>query len=332
MPMTTRTGPVNTAPQPLPAKKTVPLVALDLGNFQCTAFDGTEPTTIRSLFIELKPGQTALKTSPSSPLISLDGRRYHVGPKATEYSKYRAVDSSDKPDVAEVFFAATMPLIDCDEIDLVILHHSYAQVEQALKERLTGLFSFTRNGKVHAVNIRSVAVIDEAIGAWHLLKRPKGLTLGIDIGAGTYLIRVWNREGEVIAGETADKDGVYRLAVALAQDARLKGPLRDLRITSPLPSVILDGFANGSHQYGLTGVGWRDWWQEYRRDWFNAIVNEALSKYQPYLGDVTNLLFTGGGVLLADGLIKEDGMVVVPKPPQLASVIGAHRFMAGGDR
>ncbi|MGD1849070.1 MAG: hypothetical protein ACFCBU_00145, partial [Cyanophyceae cyanobacterium] len=97
------------APQPPPTRKQPTLVVLDLGNFQCTAYDGAVFRTIRSLLVQLKPGQTPLKASADSPLISLGKHRYHVGPKAKDYSKYRAVVSSDKTDVAEVFLAATMP-------------------------------------------------------------------------------------------------------------------------------------------------------------------------------------------------------------------------------
>ncbi|MEM9771683.1 MAG: hypothetical protein AAF889_08830, partial [Cyanobacteria bacterium P01_D01_bin.73] len=213
------------APKPPPAKKQPTLVVLDLGNYQCTTYDGKEFITIRSLFVELKPGQSALKVSAGSPLIGLGKRRFHVGRKATEYSGYRAVVSSDKTAVAEVFLAATMPVIEGDEIDLVILHHSHAQVAETLKERLTGVFSFTRNGKVHAVNITSVMVMDEAVGAFHLLDNPTGRTMGIDIGAGTYLVRIWGPDGETLAETTADKAGVYRLAVDVARDQRLRGPL-----------------------------------------------------------------------------------------------------------
>ena len=322
------------APMPPPAKKSRPLVVLDLGNFQCTAFDGTKPVTVRSLFVELQPGQMPLKSTAQSPLIEMDGRRYHVGTKAPSYNGFRAVVSSDKTELARLFLAATVSHRAKGDrsIDLVILHHSHALVEQALKTELTGPFNFKRNGKTQTVDIASVRVMDESIGAWHLLQNPTGWTLGLDIGAGTWLSRVWSQDGETIASLTADKAGTYRLAVAIASDERLKTPLRSRGITRPDTAAILDGLANGSHQYEFTGVSWGDWWREYRREWFLGMLNEAKSQFQPHLGRVTQILVTGGGAHLVQELIANKPGFQIPQPPHLASVVGSWRALSGGDQ
>ena len=89
-------------PAPPPAKNPRPLVVLDLGNYQCTAFDGTKPVTVRSLFVELQPGQRPLQTAEDSPVIELGKRRFHVGHRAPLYNGFRAVVSSDKTELARV--------------------------------------------------------------------------------------------------------------------------------------------------------------------------------------------------------------------------------------
>ena len=319
------------APAPPPAKNPRPLVVLDLGNYQCTAFDGTKPVTVRSLFVELQPGQQFLKATADSPIIQLGNRRYHVGRKAPSYNGFRAVVSSDKTELARLFLAATVAhrAHGDNTIDLVVLHHSHELVADALKASLLGEWTFTRNNQSQVIHVASVQVVDESLGAFHLLQNRTGWTLGLDIGAGTWLSRVWSQDGETIAALTADKAGTYRLAVAIASDERLKTPLRGRGITRPDTAVILDGLADGSHQYEFSGISWRDWWKEYRREWFLGMLNEAKSQFQPHMGRITQILVTGGGAHLVMDLIEGKPGFQIPQPPHLASVIGTWQAIAG---
>lgn len=317
-------------PAPPPVKNSRPLVVLDLGNYQSTTFDGNKPTTVRSLFVELQPGQRPLKSSPESPVIELGSRRFHVGRKATEYSTFRSVVSSDKTEYARLFLAATLAQ-EHDSIDLVVLHHSHEQVEDLLKASLLGDWSFTRNGQLQSVHVASVQVVDEAWGAFHMLQNRTGWTLGIDIGAGTWLARVWNQDGETMEALTADKAGTYRLSVLIANDDRLKSPLRKRGITRPDTAVILDGLADGLHRYQNSGVSWSKWWKEYRREWFLEMLNDAKSQFQPHMGRITQILITGGGAHLVMDLIKDKPGFHIPDPPHLSSVVGTWAALNGGD-
>lgn len=310
---------------PIPQARS--LVVLDLGNYQSTVFDGSKPVTVRSVFIELQPGKQSLQATADSPVIELGNRRYHVGRRATEYSTFRSVVSSDKTEYARLFLAATLPH---DDIDLVVLHHSHEQVKDSLKASLLGDWSFSRNGQLQTIHVATVQVIDEAIGAFHMLQNHRGWTLGIDIGAGTWLARVWSQDGETIEALTADKAGTYRLAVQIADDERLKAPLRKRGITRPDNAAILDGLANGSHQYEFTGISWGDWWREYRREWFLEMLNQAKSQFQPHMGRITQILITGGGAHLVMDLIEGKPGFHIPQPPHLASVVGTWSALNGG--
>ena len=318
------------APQPPPGQNLRPLVVLDLGNYQCTAFDGNKPVTVRSLFIELQPGQRPLKSTADSPVIELGNRRFHVGHRAPLYNGFRAVVSSDKTELARLFLAATVAHGD-NSIDLVVLHHSHEQVEDSLKASLLGEWSFKRNGQPQSLHVASVQVVDESLGAFHMLKNRTGWTLGLDLGAGTWLARVWTQNGETIEALTADKAGTYRLAVLIANDDRLKSPLRKRGITRPDTAVILDGLANGSHRYEFSGISWGDWWKEYRREWFLGMLNEAKSQFQPHMGRITQILITGGGAHLVMDLIEGKPGFHIPQPPHLASVLGMWSALNGGD-
>jgi len=333
------------APMPPPAKipvHPVPLVSIDAGNAAIKIFDGRAHGLIQALYAPIPDGAPALQPVKNSPVVEVDGQRYHLGQQARYYDTCQVAATGDKTELARLFVAGGLPVKSKDNrCDLVLCHHSHQLTRDRLVSDLAGPFSFRRNGKRYTIDIQNVDVLDEGFGSWAMCRGQgllgSGLTLVLDLGCGTVLARLIDSHGTIVRSLTLDKDGVLRLAYLIGQNAKLSKPLRSHGITHPKAAAILEGLRDGSHSYESTGIGWGDWWRPIRNQWFKGFLSAVTSEFQGQMGKVDRIVPTGGGAHLITDLVAGKPRFIVPDVPHRANVIGNWQWVAaqkaaGGDQ
>jgi len=307
------------------AKRT--LLSLDFGNYELKSFDGRQVTKIRSLQRQLATGQKTLLASETSPVIELDGDRWHVGSQAGRYPSYEATVQTDKTRLAQLHLAACIN--QSGHYDLVVSHHSPENYSDFLKAALLGKHSYTRNGQQIEVVVDSVAVVLEGSGAYKLAQvrnyiPARGYTILIDLGGSTWVSALYASDGELISSTAHEREGTYALAVAIASDSRLQKALQETTsVSSPDPSVILEGLAKGNF-YGESDLCWGEWFEEYLSPWWKGITQSLKSGYQSYLPSVKRFIVTGGGANLVSPKIAASPVFLVLPECSTANVQGAY--------
>lgn len=307
---------------------THPTIAADFGNFELKVCDGnTAPRAIRSIHFKLPRGVNPLKPYRNSPLVEVDGDRYHFGFQAGKYSSHEKTVIQDKSLLARLHLYASVEATE-GRYRLIVSHHSPDVVASVLTKALKGKHSFVRNGKACDITITNVEIVSEGMGAYwaacHAGFTPvTGHTIVIDIGGGSWLYRVVDSSGEVIAESVFDRLGSYALASQIAHDERLKAPLRQFGITSPDPGVVMDGFCNG-HTYAETNVSWKTWVDDYLDPWYRNIFGAVRADCTTHLPFTRRFIVTGGGAhLVRDNLKAHHAFVVMPDP-NFANCIGMY--------
>jgi hypothetical protein len=303
------------------------LLSLDFGNFELKAFDGRTITQIRSLQKPLAQGQRLLNSTNASPIIEINGLRWHVGTQCSRYGNYEATVQSNKSQLAQLHLAACIK--ESGQYHLVVCHHSPDDYQDFLQNALLGVHSYIRNGVQIKAEIKSVEVIHEGLGAYSLAKirnyvPNRGYTVLIDLGGSTWLSSLYAADGELVDHDVHERDGTYRLAVAIASDSRLAKPLLEsTSVTSPDPVVIQDGFCNGNF-YGESDFCWAEWMNEYLDPWWKGIVQTLKSRYQTYLPDVKRFIVTGGGSHLVNHKLMSNPAFLVMPEANTSNVQGAY--------
>jgi Actin like proteins N terminal domain len=306
-------------------------LALDPGNYQIKACDSNGCRAIRSVQYKLPKGVNALKSTPASPVVEIDGTLYHVGFQALKYRSQEQTMNGDKSTLAKLHFYAACPIAS-GNLDLIVSHHSPDTAGNAISKALTGKHSFKKNSVQHEVNVSSIRVVSEGVGAYWQAKKlglvpETGYTIVIDLGGSTWLYRVIDADGDVIDEGVGDRLGTVYLACQIAADDRLKAPLRKYQVTSPNPGSILDGFAM-SHTYEETGIGWGEWFSEYLDPWFKQILGQIQVSCTPHLPKTRRFLITGGGAHLVAAKISSSPLFKVMPQSEFANVQGMYLYSA----
>lgn len=327
-PKSRRSSGASKARTPRQSAQTTPVLALDAGNYDLKFFTGDgHPKAIRSVRYQLPQGRDAVSYSDASPLIELpDGRRYHFGAQAYKYRRQQQTVIENKVELARLhLYACLEPLgngLAEYPLDLHISTPDPIRNGADIEDQLLGLHEFTRNGVDFRVNVESVQVEREGMGAYHYAKAQgmipsHGYTIVIDIGGGTWLTRLVDGDGEVIDENIMDRGGTYELATAISFDRRLT----DFLGSSADPCIVMDGF-RVEHGYADTGLAWRDWLNEYLDPWFKGIFQTVKAQYTPYMPRVTRFLVTGGGSHLISERLQGHDLFAVMGDPQFANVRG----------
>lgn len=305
------------------------MLALDAGNYDLKFFGGEgHPKAIRSVRYRLPQGRDAVSYSEASPLIELpNGSRYHFGAQAYKYRRQQQTVIENKVELARLhLYACVEPMGSLSEfpLDLYVSTPDPARHAAAIQEQLEGEHEFVRNGIEFRVNVESVTVEREGVGAYRYAQTQglipdSGYTIVIDIGGGTWLTRLLDADGEVIDENIMDRGGTYELAAAISFDRRLSDGLG----STPDPCVVMDGFRVG-HSYADTEISWADWLDEYLDSWFKGIFQTVKAQYTPYLPRVTRFLVTGGGSHLIGDRLQGHKLFAVLGDPQFANVRGLY--------
>lgn len=303
-------------------------VALDFGNYDLKTFDGSgTPRAIRSIHRKLPRGIHALIAKRNSPIVEVDGDRYHFGFQAAKYSSHEQTARLDKALLARLHLYACLEDTE-GNVRLIVSHHSPEVVTDSLRKILMGKHSYCRNGQPCTITVKAVEVVPEGMGAYWAARQAgfvpsSGHTIVIDIGGGSWLYRVVDSDGDEIAQDVSDRLGSYALASQIAHDDRLKQPLRRYGLTSADPGKVLEGFCQG-HRYEETGISWVEWINEYRDLWFSNIFSQIRADLASYLPSTRRFIVCGGGAhLVAHKLKGNDAFVVMPEP-NFSNVVGMY--------
>lgn len=310
------------------ATSTRRILALDAGNYDLKFYDGNgHPKAIRSVRYQVPGGRDAVSYSEASPLIELpDGRRYHFGAQAYKYRRQQQTVIENKVELARLHLYACLEPID-DVVAEFPLHLYISTPDPnrnaaEIEEQLLGIHEFRRNGLDFRVQVESVQVEREGMGAYYYAQKQglipdTGYTIVIDIGGGTWLTRLVDADGEVIDENILDRGGTYELATAISFDHRIT----DFLGTSADPCIVMDGFRIG-HDYADTGLSWASWLDEYLDPWFKGIFQTVKAQYTPFMPRVTRFLVTGGGSHLISERLMGRKLFAVMGDPQFANVRG----------
>lgn len=312
------------------ATPTVQTLALDAGNYDLKFFDGVgHPKAIRSVRYQLPRGRDSVSFSEASPLVALaDGSRYHFGAQAYKYRRQQQTVIENKVELAKLHLYACLEPINGEvsefPLNLIVSTPEPQRNGAALQEQLMGVHHFTRNNREFCVNVESVKVEREGMGAYYYAQGQghvpdNGYTIVIDIGGGTWLTRLVDAEGEVIDENVMNRGGSYELAVSLSFDKRLT----DVMGTTVDPGIIMDGFRSG-HTYADIGLSWESWLDEHLDPWFKGIFQTVKAQYTPYMARVTKFLVTGGGSHLISERLMGRKLFTIMGDPQFANVRGLY--------
>ncbi len=311
----------------MPARK---ILALDGGNYDLKFFDGEgHPKAIRSVRYQLPQGRDSVSYSDASPLVELpDGSRYHFGAQAYKYRRQQQTVIENKVELAKLHLYACLEPLDEEiaefPLDLFVSTPEPARNADALREQLMGTHEFIRNDVEFRVEVESVEVEREGMGAYYYAQSQGhiptgGYTIVIDIGGGTWLTRLVDAEGEVIDENVMNRGGAYELAASISFDKRLTDALG----TTVDPGLIMDGFRVG-HSYADTGLSWESWLDEHLDPWFKGIFQTVKAQYTPFMARVTKFLVTGGGSHLISERLAGRKLFTVMGDPQFANVRGLY--------
>lgn len=304
------------------------LLALDAGNYDLKFYDGTgHAKAIRSVRYQLPQGRDAVRYSDASPLIECpDGTRHHFGAQAYKYRRQQQTVIENKVDLAKLHLYACLEPINgvISEFPLKLLVSTPEPVkyQDQIRQTLLGLHQFRRNGIEFKVDVESVEVEREGMGAYYYARQQghipdSGYTIVVDIGGGTWITRIIDAEGEVIDENVMNRGGTYELATSISFDKRLTAALG----TTADPSIVMDGFRN-DHTYADTELSWADWLDEHLDPWFKGIFQTVKAQYTPYMARVTRFLVTGGGSHLISDRLSGRKLFWVMGDPQFANVRG----------
>ncbi|MGK7887751.1 MAG: ParM/StbA family protein [Leptolyngbyaceae cyanobacterium] len=321
------------APRPKSARSaiaTTRTLALDAGNYDLKFYDGKgHPKAIRSVRYQLPQGRNAVSYSDASPLIKLpDGSRYHFGAQAYKYRRQQQTVIENKVELARLHLYACLDPINESlsefPLNLLVSTPEPNKHSGALREQLLGVHEFIRNDVEFRVDVKSVEVSREGMGAYYYAQSQgqiphTGYTIVIDIGGGTWLTRLVDADGEVIAENVMNRGGSYELAVSISFDRRLT----DILGTTIDPGIVMDGFRVG-HVYADTGLSWASWLDEHLDSWFKGIFQTVKAQYTPYMHRVTQFLVTGGGSHLISERLAGRKLFTVMGDPQFANVRGLY--------
>jgi len=167
---------------------------------------------------------------------------------------------------------------------------------------LVGEQEFIRNGQSIKLIVDEVAIIEEGQGEFAycqthgMFDYPQRLNGVLSLGGGDVLGRLFDTEGNVLRDADIRLPGTYNLANAIASYLAVELG------TSPDLSLIMDGIADNSFFYGMTGINFNAAYSECRLSWLTSIKAKIKEKWGAYASDLGQIVVTGGSAPLVSEL------------------------------
>lgn len=295
---------------------------LDFGN----AF--LKSTSTDSPFIDIKPSciyyltradiRNKVQGNDDSPLIQLpDGRVYLLGDAAAAFNGANNYSLDSKLSVTLEGLYASHSI--SGTIDRLIVCVPDSSIDIDLTP-LIGHHSYLYNGSSVYLQISSIEVVDESLGAFksaqsNLFNYPDENNVVVTCGGGTANLVVYNGGGNIIHRAVSKELGMASLAKSIATELKSVYNLS----TTPKISQIMANIAAGvfnlrPHQLDYTAmfeVAKGEWKQQFRR-----FINENLADV-----DYCEFVVVGGGA----ELLRSDSLtpgIFIPTNAQTHAIEG----------
>ena len=310
-------------------------VAIDLGNRFVKLSDQGRVWSVESIYADVPASTPKAVEYVKGSREELVGKAWIVGPTARNYRRGIRTWTSEKHESALrlVLGSLELPRRAKTAVDRrsflfeLVMSLPNPDVEGIqLQKALVGEHHIRDGGETVKVIIESVKVEPEGIGAYRYgyrqgLTKPHSITGIIDLGGGTAIATLFDATGSQIEGARVvlRRGGIYGLASDIAADPRLASQVKG----TPKVELIMDGIADGSYAYGVQGVSFASFFDEYCELWLKGILSEALNHWDPWLEGIGVILVAGGAAPLAAEWFQENPWFkVLPVHPQFAQVLG----------
>lgn len=290
--------------------------ACDAGNRTVKAFDDVNrlhavPSIVQFLseFDEVHADPHSLICEYLDGNPHLLGKRWVIG-KAAQDLAGQATFEGEKAELAPYL---VLPMIQPVEQQSSIVierlvcclpNHRQQEKAETIQTALIGLHQYRRNGELLTVQVRSVVVEPETLGAYRYClsqrlfqyARPNGI---LDLGGKTGIAQIYTANGSSPADGRVIVPGSFDLALRCTKHPELQ------RLDfSPNLTLIMDAIATGTYLYGTTGISFADQFPQYREAWIADIRNKLKIGWAKWLPDLGEVVIVGGSASLAESLIE----------------------------
>jgi hypothetical protein len=262
-----------------------------------------------------------------SVVITYEGYRFAIGEVADALGG-KPVFSEDKCRWAEVLaLCALEPNPGCNSVLVETMPIALPDTrnKQAVEDikRVEGIKEFVRNGQRIVATVRAVQPVNETEPAFHYalsqgaFRYPDGINGMLDLGGGTGIGRLYAPNKTLIRAADVILPGTYQLAGSIAAALTPQ-----LGYSANLP-LIMDAIADGSFQYGTTGIDFTKIFQKSCTAWISNIRTKIKTAWVQQLNDLNEVLIIGGSAHLAEPLCEATkGRFKIAQHPQVISLFG----------
>jgi hypothetical protein len=302
-------------------------VGIDLGNRFVKVADQGRVWAVESIYADVQQGYDQAVHYLAGSQSELVGRSWVVGHQARHYRRGIRTWATEKHESALRLVLGSLELTQRANgvnLDLVMSLPNPQADGGLLQQALMGEHHILTQGNPVRVIIKSVKVEPEGMGIYRYgykqgLTVPRTLTGILDLGGGTAIATLVDEQGSQIEGARVvlRRGGIYGLASDIAADPRLMQQV----VGTPKVELIMDAIAEGSYAYGVQGVSFASFFEEYCELWLKGILSEALNRWDIWLEGIGVILVAGGAAPLATDWLDENSWFKVLPDPQFAHVL-----------
>jgi hypothetical protein len=260
-------------------------VFIDLGNDSIKFYSGNSAQVVPSVYAPFDSSKTDLTTDS----IVINDIIY--GDRAAYQADSKTFAQTDKATLLpQAWKVAVGTELSGKTIDLVV---SVPDAKQDHPD-LTGDHRWTRNGLSMAVTVRTCRYVNESEGSFWMAKAAgvvrDGLTMVLDIGAGTTIASLYSREGSQVDRVVMDGQGVIRIAKDICKAIG--------KTASPRVSQVLAGLKDKTCSLGVSDTSFQPYVSEAVEAWTKAVMSRAQNIRKGRENMISGLVLTGGGAAL----------------------------------
>jgi hypothetical protein len=242
-----------------------------------------------------------IRTSDDSPQGTLRERQFLLGDTAVSFGGANNWSLDSKLSVIREGLYAATPISQAIERLMVCVPDASIDIDLS---NLVGLHSYQFNGSDVQLDIHSIEIVDESLGAFksatsNLFNYPDENNVVITCGGGTVNLVVYNGSGNIIHRAVSKDLGMAALAKSIATELKAQFNLS----TTPKVSQIMAGIASGVYQLRPHQLEYSELFEAARSNWkgqFKQFVNDNLSDV-----DYCEFVVVGGGA----ELLKSDSII-----------------------
>lgn len=299
-------GDITNRPQSSTATTKPKLIAVEISNSQNKRYDGTgEPLIVQSVWKDKIPLISKGKGTETSPQVVLQSNQYWFGEMAANGEHISVANTAQDKSCYVRLLLSSLLLPTDREVRLVMSYHSPFNTEAVdrIKHACLGVHSFVRNGKDVRVTVTDVEIVPEGIGALWLARQngvPETTTLTVELGYRTGEPWIVSAEGQIIGGQPLEDLGIYHLCRSIADDESVRATILGMITSSRQvnPSQIAIALRTGTLSK-MHPERWQAIAKSYIKRWADKVIGRIMTDYASELDNVEQIVFSGGGAMLA---------------------------------